>query len=76
LNFTIKIKIRLNNTVTVIVKCYYNINMSVARGLIRGLIEGWSAEMSQSEDEVYEGYFLLRGRFFTISRGFAVWHVG
>ena len=51
-------------------KCFF-IMWSVARGLI----EGWIAEMSQSEYEVYEGCFLLRGRIITISRGFAVWHV-
>jgi hypothetical protein len=47
---------------------------SVARGLIRGFFEGWSAEMGQSEYEVYEGYFHLRGRIITTFRGFAVWH--
>jgi hypothetical protein len=31
--------------------------------------------MSQSEYEVYEGYFLLEAELITISRGFAVWHV-
>ena len=33
-------------------------------------------KISQPEYEVCDDYFILRNRFFTIFRGFAVWQVG